>query len=1139
MNTEKNITKNEMRFFQNDMLTELKKMEIQVTNKLTTFNQTLSSKIIDYDSKFSKIFENINELISQVATNKFNNERIDELISAKSKFSDQINENHSHISTIEKTLENSLYKYDKAILDNLQVPGLIGVSCKFKNCKLFFEFIYNEMKKAKKSKEEEKTLSKTFQEKIDYKVFKIENELNKILQSINEICQTKFEKYAKKMEQRALATEEIVHSTRIENSKYANELIKTSTSLEIEWNKLENIKEEIYKKFYEELDIFKKLIDSTNRTFHHQENDFKIFKQRFTQLADYLKDFRNYKNKEYRELTKNIDFNKKQKLDSNFDNENYDKTANDISEFIRTTSPKRKTQNYIPNDNKNRRESFSSVNKKEMNVNPKPPRRKSMFDFKNKNQLIPQNNISLEKKLNKTKIKNVEVQPDINKKNENSKIKEEEKKDSDMIIKHIKKKKIIITENNIDLNFDTTKNKGKNKSKENENKEELESLSSSSSSSGFSCSSMTISLHKVKDIEKEKEKEKKEIDKKLKNDIEKEKEKEIRKKEIDKEKEKEKDKKNSREKQNIKEKNKENINKKIFNIVNLDIKNKEREKNKIKKIDNNKNIENENNKSSNLTKDKIIKKEKEKEIEKDIIIKFSNKDKINEKVNNILKIDNKDKNINKENNKENSKEKIIIKEKKLEKENINNSFNLKENIIDNKVIIKENNISKINNDINIKTNININNKDNKNNIKEEEFNIEEKENKKDNIDNNNNKNIIQNNLNLNNNIQKINNIINNNENIAQITESKKNLKLILDENDDDSNNNSNCISINDDFLKDKITKGIKKFEKNSIFVQKDNVTKQINDFNNKNAFGNNSRRESIKKSSQEINFPQIKTISNELTRYDKIKLIDYTPRQTLNTNMTTEKSEIGKNNSHRFKRNQFKMSNLIQKADSNEQLINNNLNNTKKNASSRILGKVKEKIEGKEEKEKDAVKLNTFYKTFDNSKNDIKKINDNKIDITKNNAFLTSLNNINNNYNYNYYKNNNTNDDSSLINIIHFKNNDDKISKFSNKIDILNGNIKSLNNRINTLEDKYQSIFSELKNILKIISHHYHHKRKTQRQSKEDKKNKTEDINKKFMSKIKELYNDEEFNIKIKENKYNSTLKKIEPYLIKKFKENK
>ena len=131
-----------------------------------------------------------------------------------------------------------------------------------------------------------------------------------------------------------------------------------------------------------------------------------------------------------------------------------------------------------------------------------------------------------------------------------------------------------------------------------------------------------------------------------------------------------------------------------------------------------------------------------------------------------------------------------------------------------------------------------------------------------------------------------------------------------------------------------------------------------------------------------------------------------------------------------------------------------------------------------------------------------------------------------------------------------YKSCEDKIDKFGSKIDIVNGSIKSFKNRINVLELRYKAIFKQLNKIFKIVYSHYHHHRKKSHvsnekeksKSKEDKKVKIKekedvDENIKFMSRIKKLYNDNnEYNIRISNEEYNNTLKKIEPFLIKKFK---
>ena len=90
MNEDKNITQNDMRFFQNEVLNDLKKLEIQFDSRITGINQLLLTKTSEYDSKISRLFENVTELIAQMAQRKFDNERVEDLLKMKNKFNDQI-----------------------------------------------------------------------------------------------------------------------------------------------------------------------------------------------------------------------------------------------------------------------------------------------------------------------------------------------------------------------------------------------------------------------------------------------------------------------------------------------------------------------------------------------------------------------------------------------------------------------------------------------------------------------------------------------------------------------------------------------------------------------------------------------------------------------------------------------------------------------------------------------------------------------------------------------------------------------------------------------------------------------------------------------------------------------------------------
>ena len=489
MTEEKNITPNDMRFLQNELLNDMKKLELQLNGKVASINQLLLTKMGDYDNKFTKIFENITELISQMAERKYDNERVEELLKMRNRFSDQIIENQSRLSIIDKSLEKALFRYDKIIVDNLSVPGLIGVGSKFKNCASFFKYMDNEMQINQKFKEEGTSNIKALTEKVESRLKKSEGDITQILQNVNQICDVKFEKIFHKIEERAVSQENMIAQTRIENTKHTTDLIKASTELKIQWEKLENIKKEIYGRYDEELEKFKKLVLVTDRNYKKQEVEFNVFKQRFSQLAEYLKDFKNTA-KNYKDIAKDINFKKQQKLKDDFDLGKYDEIGENVRDYIKSPFPNRK-KNELDEDlqeekkeENNSKKNNSRKNIKRSSLSPSPRKtaifmkKKKMTELEKISKIAKEGNKRLSNVFTfKNKLKELNDGNNNNnivKKNLNYFYKNEIKRKSDLIASDLnkgkkiplKRKKTIVTENNIDLNFDMNKENDKELSKE-------------------------------------------------------------------------------------------------------------------------------------------------------------------------------------------------------------------------------------------------------------------------------------------------------------------------------------------------------------------------------------------------------------------------------------------------------------------------------------------------------------------------------------------------------------------------------------------------------------------------------------------------------------------------------------------------
>jgi hypothetical protein len=281
--------------------------------------------------------------------------------------------------------------------------------------------------------------------------------------------------------------------------------------------------------------------------------------------------------------------------------------------------------------------------------------------------------------------------------------------------------------------------------------------------------------------------------------------------------------------------------------------------------------------------------------------------------------------------------------------------------------------------------------------------------------------------------------------------------------------------------------------------------------------------------------------------------------QRLNTNNNYDNKDIM---SVSFEKKEEK-----EKIESNEMNDLNSIEKEKEEKSDEVKGKeeinnVTENNNGFEQEEKQNINIKGLFNSLYDEIKEIKEVtthnNENKEkDIINNkNAFLTSLNQVNNNYNY-YYNDNTENQTIPITNLKPKKEVDDEtIKKFNNEIDFINGNIKLVNHRITTLENRYQLILSQLNKIFNTVSSYYHHHKRKMEQHASLRMNnkkginrgrsidyqKEEDIlsNKKFMMKLKDMYNDDyenvdEYKLKILNNEFSKTLRRIEPFLIKKF----
>ena len=508
----------ELNKFKDNILSLLKERDKIFLNKLYEYKSLTEKTKSEFtsqnkisNSKFSKIIETQAKMTSRL-------DQLSDYENFVSKTNEKLVSHEVRLTNIRNDFSLATQKYDKIYLDNLELPGYIGRCAKYKNCQVFFLDVIKDL--AKLNIYREKNI-------IDLKMYK--DKLETIISSMNSILDNNNEsqiKYINEMKEKILKDcksmfEDVTDSmkdVRVENSKYAVDLIKTSMDLSKKWDKLEKIKEELLEKFNYDVNKYQMLTDDTIKSFEEFKNEYGVIRRKFMELAEFIKDVRfrkniggNVKKKEVKQMVKkmlrkrkafenenvqllsditnieNIDYKQYYNIESNDEaeiNENEDINNNNRSKSLMQKNKKNYlSSNNIPKDKdkyidrNKRKNNITNINKNN-NLSPKEIKPKKEInqsvEENHMQKIVINNSVSLAKSSNKEKEKDknkstrsVNMNVNINlsssnltKKNNLNKINLDEKNI---------KNNLIIDSKNLKEEEDYEQNKSINKSKNKDN----------------------------------------------------------------------------------------------------------------------------------------------------------------------------------------------------------------------------------------------------------------------------------------------------------------------------------------------------------------------------------------------------------------------------------------------------------------------------------------------------------------------------------------------------------------------------------------------------------------------------------------------------------------------------------------------
>ena len=293
---EKNYENKDTNLFKEDILNYLRDRDKCIYGLINTYKEQVTKAESDYLELTKRISNNYSDILSSQA--EINN-RLDKLNTYDTfciKTNDQLISHEIRINNLREDLHKSTQKYDKIYLENLELPGYIGKYSKYKNCQVFFEDVIKEINKMNSYKEKNTLDLKAYKEKLEtnIKTFNalVDNNNKSQIKYINELHEKNFKECKNLID----TLDERIGDMRVENSRYAVELISKSMNLTKEWDKIQNIKEEIMKNFNEKILEFRIVSNNTVNSFNNFKDEFNSIKTKFLELAEFIRDVRFRKN---------------------------------------------------------------------------------------------------------------------------------------------------------------------------------------------------------------------------------------------------------------------------------------------------------------------------------------------------------------------------------------------------------------------------------------------------------------------------------------------------------------------------------------------------------------------------------------------------------------------------------------------------------------------------------------------------------------------------------------------------------------------------------------------------------------------------------------------------------------------------
>ena len=319
---------NDIIYFKEEILKELKKFEAKIKKTLDSHILLTQNKLEDNQSKITAMIEKVNSLSSQVSTNTSLKEKVDEIYAFKIKAQQDFMIQEINRESIAHDLKNAINKYDNILSNSIMYPGVIGAACKFSNFHDFIDFVVNNINQLNTAKEKNNVDFKNFKKKNDSSITSIKTQIELNNQDTKDNFRKVYLTYDEKIKKSDEEYQKSLVDIRIDNNKIVAELKAKADKLNESYKSMEKLKKDFEEKVNIEINKVIQIPEEVNKKFKSVQDDFDSIKIRFLELTDFVKSYK-FVNKK-KEKTQRIEKREKEKEeDTEEEKEEEDKKEED------------------------------------------------------------------------------------------------------------------------------------------------------------------------------------------------------------------------------------------------------------------------------------------------------------------------------------------------------------------------------------------------------------------------------------------------------------------------------------------------------------------------------------------------------------------------------------------------------------------------------------------------------------------------------------------------------------------------------------------------------------------------------------------------------------------------------------------